>query len=259
MPYAVRSLFSSSIICICLFGALLVTGCAGGDMAKVTINIGNHVAKTDRPSIVDRILAFLTFSTRLQADPPSVFFKRIDLAVSGTGMETIERTIPTDTGEITLDVPSGPKRVFTIVGYDDGDSRIMGGIATKDLTPGGNEIISIMMGDLPFAPDFVNGSSATGGPVTITWYYTDYSDPAGLVGFRIYRAPDTQSYTNPNDPSLIYLPVAIGRKENFGDNFGYELIFPASGLTPNRYLYFGVAAINQYGEGEPVFYNYFYC
>lgn len=251
--------FSTAIGISFLAGALFITGCSGGETATVTISIGKHVAKVDRPSIVDRILAFLTFSTRLQADPPSVFFNRIDLTVSGAGMETIDRTIPTDTGEITLDVPSGPARVFTIVGYDDADSRLMGGIATKDLAPGGSELISIMMGDLPPAPDFIDGSGGGGGPVTITWYYMDYGDPAGLVGFRVFRAPDTPGWIDPNDPSLIYLPVAIGRKEDFGDNFGYELAFPAGVLTQYSYLYFGVAAINQYGEGEPYFMNHYYC
>ena len=193
-----RSKFLSIALTMALLGAMAaVTGCAGGDMATVTVSIGNITAKAEKPSIVDRILAFLTFSTRLQADPPSVFFNRIDLTVSGAGMETIERIIPTDTGEITLDVPSGPKRVFTIVGYDDGDSRIMGGITSKDLAPGASETIFITMGNLIQMPDEPGGYTGGLNPFNFTWNFptANYGE---LIGFKVYRSQDT----SPSVPSV---------------------------------------------------------
>ena len=254
---SLRKGYATTFLLLTLFTAsFLVTGCSGGDMTTVTINIGNHFAKADRPSIVDRILAFLTFSTRLQADPPSVFFNRIDLTVSGAGMETINRTIPTDTGEITLDVPSGPARVFTIVGYDDADSRLMGGIATKDLAPGGSEIISIMMGDLPVTP---NISSMYGGvyPADIQLVWTYGGDIMNLTGFTIYRAPDLST---PIAPEIHgpYIPIISGRKEDFGVSTYTEYI-PMSSNSLNKYFYIKITGYNQYGEGEPIYsYDQYY-
>ncbi|HSV95630.1 MAG TPA: hypothetical protein VLM75_01720 [Spirochaetota bacterium] len=247
--YTFKRRYLTTLFILALFAtAFFITGCAGGDMATVTINIGNHVAKVDRPSIVDRILAFLTFSTRLQADPPSVFFNRIDLTVSGAGMRTIDRTIPTDTGEITLDMPSGPARVFTIVGYDDADSRLMGGIATKDLAAGENVTIPIQMGELPYPP---NNTYAISGPgVNISWSYST-GEPIGLIGFIIYRS---------SQPGGPFIPIAAGRKEDF-DNVGYRFIDPTGrgGSEEPNPTYYKIAATNPYGEGQSTYEFYANC
>lgn len=118
MPNVVRSLFFSSIMCICLFGALLVTGCAGGDMAKVRINISlpsNKIAHS--PTIIDRMLSFLTLGTMLNAEPPPIDGPEINIVlvtVSGPEMDTITVDGNPATGYIELEVPSGSNRRFEI-------------------------------------------------------------------------------------------------------------------------------------------------
>lgn len=241
-------LFLSTAIAISfLAGALFITGCAGGDMATVTINIGDHIAQADRPSMVDRIIAFFSLSTRLQADPPPSSIYGIDLTINGPGMETIVRSIPLDTGLITVDVPSGPARVFTIVGYNESDERYMGGIETKDLAPGASETISITMGDLPIAP--MNPYAENNYPgITMTWEYNGY--PESLVGFIVYRAWQEEG---------PFVPIAAGRKEDFENN-GYRYYDPnGKGSVDSNPSYYKVSATNSYGEGESSYVVHSYC
>ncbi len=92
------------------------------------------MAKADMPSVVDRIIAFLSLSTRVQADPVPSGVYEVSLMVSGAGMASITRNIP-ESGELTLDVPSGAGAHLTVVGYDEGGYRYMGGIATRESLP----------------------------------------------------------------------------------------------------------------------------
>jgi len=263
MPYAVRSLFSSSIICICLFGALLVTGCAGGDMATVTVSIGNITAKAEKPSVVDRLIAFFSLSTKLQAGPPTFeYIDRLDLTIEGPGMDVITRDIPLETGVITVEIPSGPKRVFTVVAYDNDHMRNMGGITTKDLAPGASETITIGMGELWPMPD------RTGPIPDIPYGHSSFDLVWGIpngfyeerIGFRVYRAQDTENFGD--DPSLIYKLIAIVRKEDAifdGGYWDYRLPMSSDGVPQGWFLNFHITVINEYGEGDPGYYCYHQC
>lgn len=253
---SLRKGYATTFLLLTLFTAsFLLTGCAGGDMATVTINIGNHVAKTNTPSIVDRIIAFLSLSSRAQAGPVPSDVYDVTVTINGAGMSSITQSIP-ETGVITLDVPSGPARVFTVVGYDVDGARYMGGIAMKDLAPGGSETVSITMGELPVAPDYLYFYGGVyPSDIQLTWTYGGVE--ANLTGFTIYRAPDLST---PIAPEIHgpYIPIISGRKEDFGVSTYTEYI-PMSSNSLNKYIYIKITGYNQYGEGEPIYsYDQYY-
>ena len=115
------------------------------DTASVTINLGHQQqAALEKTSIFDRFLAFITLSTRLEAEPPAFpqSIYAILLSVSGPGMTGIERSFARseiDNGRITLSVPAGDARTFAVVALVPGQfeypSRTYGGISTVALAP----------------------------------------------------------------------------------------------------------------------------
>ena len=95
-----------------LAGALILSGCAGGDIATVTINTGIHKqVSAAKVTLFDRLLAFLRPGMKAYADSPNVYDPDIailTLTITGSGMNAITKDIPLDTGLISVDVPSGP-------------------------------------------------------------------------------------------------------------------------------------------------------
>ena len=99
--YSMKYLNTTRTIPVILFVALTLlagglTGCAGGDMATVRIKIAlpNHEV-VYKPGFTDHLLAFLTFSAPLKADPPPVENPAIDtiqVMVSGPGCRPSPRT-----------------------------------------------------------------------------------------------------------------------------------------------------------------------
>lgn len=228
-----------------LAGALFITGCAGGDTATVTINIGDHVAKTNTPSVVDRIIAFLSLSSRAQAGPVPSDVYDVTVTINGAGMSSITQSIP-ETGVITLDVPSGPARVFTVVGHDVDGARYMGGIATKDLAAGESVILPIQMGELPMIPSDPYAYTSSG--ITLYWDY--YGDPESLIGFIIYRSSQLDG---------LFVPIAAGRKEDF-ENDGYRFNDPTGGSSmSSNPSFYKIAATNAYGVGQSTYAVYSSC
>lgn len=240
-------------------GSLLITGCAGGDMATVTINTGIHKqASAEKAPLFGRLLAFLRPGTTVYAESAIEFDDAIailNVTISGPGMNVIKKDIPLDTGILSVDVPSGPSRVFTVVAYHDYTEEIVrmyGGIATRDLAPGENVTISIQMGDLAPGPDNYYANRNYSGPgVNINWYYSE-SEPVGLIGFIIYRSSRLDG---------PFVPIAAGRKEDF-DNDGYRFYDPTGryweydGPDPT---YYKIAATNEYGVGQSTYEFYAYC
>ncbi len=232
--------------CVLALGVTLFSGCAGGDTATVTIRIGNQMAKADMPSVVDRIIAFLSLSTRVQADPVPSGVYEVSLMVSGAGMASITRNIP-ESGELTLDVPSGAARTFTVVGYDEGGYRYMGGIATRDISPGESTTIIIQMGYLSYAPNSYSAGPGSPSGIYLQWEYVELPEPEDLLGFKIYRANNTGV-----GPGTYYVISAGPRESYYGEGM-YYLTDPTGifGDPESEASYYKISAINQYGESEP--------
>ncbi len=137
-----------------------LTGCAGGDMATVTISVSHpDFAKTHTPSFFDRMLAFLSMSTRLEAQsaPPSGI-EQLKLTVSAADMSTITADIPIDSGSITLTVPSGNARTFRIKALRAAGMSDYSGSATMDLGPGSTSV-TIQMSEVMV---YIAGSNVSG-------------------------------------------------------------------------------------------------
>lgn len=216
-------------LCVAFTG---FTGCAGGDMATVIVSIGNTTAKAEKPSVVDRLIAFFSLSTKLQAAPPPFeFIVRLDLTIEGPGIDLITHDIPLETGLITVDVPSGPKRVFTIVAYDNDYIRDMGGIATKDLAGGENTTIQITMGDLPRPVTWPGPLGVSMFGVNVQW-----NASTGAEGYYVYRS----DHTSEGPYVMIAHVPGLSNTSYFDDKVN------ASG----EYTYwYKVCGYNSYGTG----------
>ena len=71
---------------------------------------------------------------------------RIELTVSGEGMDTIERTLPGSTTDVTIEVPAGSGRRFEAQAYHWVDLLLCyAGSATVDLAPGETTSVTIDM------------------------------------------------------------------------------------------------------------------
>lgn len=226
----------------------LIAGCGyQSDTASVTINLGHQQqAALEKTSIFDRFLAFITLSTRLEAEPPAFpqSIYAILLTVSGPGMTDVNRSFERseiDTGKVTIDVPAGDARTFTVVALvqweDETPTRDYGGISTVNLSPGGQSI-SIQMGDLPLPPTGLS-PSRTSNQQAVPFNYVswDGADPGQVTGYHVYRAAsETGTYvrigtvTNPGPAASAYI-------EDYAIN------------EQNIYWY-KVSGYNVYGEGD---------
>ncbi len=124
------------------------TGCAGGDMATVTISVSHPgFVKTHTPSFFDRMLAFLSFSTRVEAGPPpgGLTFGSIRLTVSSPDMVSISTEIPIDSGQATIVVPSGKGILFRVKAAGSGSTYDYAGQVVTDLAPGESRLLAIPM------------------------------------------------------------------------------------------------------------------
>ncbi len=129
------------IVLLLAFSPALFTCSPSGGDATVTINLGfTHDEASNRP-FIDRILGF--FSTEAYAQPPANINK-ITVRVEGPDMPTMEFDFDPGLPTLTLFVPSGSSRKFTVLANT--PSATLGGSAERDLEPVENVSISITMG-----------------------------------------------------------------------------------------------------------------
>lgn len=231
---------------------ITLTGCAmEGGTARVTIDtgLGNPTA-IHQVSIFDRILAFLSYSTAAQADPAPGTVDSITISVTGDGVSGMTNIpIPRETGRITLEVPAGSNRTFTVIGWDPTPARLYGGIKTVDLAGGMSTNLTIKMGLLPDPPDSLTSSGNFPAPVVVIWDYT--TPPSEFSSFVIYRA---RTSAGP------YTPILSGRKEDFDTGSDYRYTDDAQGFSQYDYIYYKISAKNQYGEGNMSSYRtHYWC
>lgn len=217
-----------------------ITACGQSETATVKINVGAPLqARIQKPMIFDKILAFILLGGPAHADPAPGDWYDLSLAVEGPGMDTINESISPLTGEITLEVPAGSARKFTVVAIDDGWRRY-GGIGTVDLSPGSSTTLNIYMGDLPNEPTFYGVGSPF--PNQLYWYYSP-PEPENIDGFKVYRS---------SVPEGPYSVIIEGRKEDFWDGFSQYVYSDEGGAESS---YYKISATNAFGEGDMT--NYF--
>ncbi len=226
----------------------LIAGCGyQSDTATVTIDIGHRQqASLEKSSILDRFLAFISLSTRLEAEPPAFpqSIYAILLSISGPGMSDINRSFARseiDTGRVTIDVPAGEARKFTVVALvqweDETPTRNYGGISTIALKPG-EQTISIQMGNLPPSPSGLNaGRSFNQQDIPFNYVSWEGGDPGQVTGYHVYRATsETGNYvrigTVPN-PGLTAAPFL----EDY--SIDEQIIY-----------WYKISGYNSFGEGD---------
>jgi len=132
-------------LCVAFTG---FTGCAGGDMATVTVSVKHpDLARTYTPSFFDRMIAFFSLGTRAEAGPPTggLTFERMRLFVSGPDIAPINTQIPMNEGKITVSVPSGKNILFRVKADGSGTTYDYAGQVVTDLAPGESRLLAIPM------------------------------------------------------------------------------------------------------------------
>ena len=219
--------------------------CSYENTATVTIDTG--IRKQAQLSLFDKVLAFFSLAQPLKADPPpqNYNFDALELNVTASDMSTITRRYAIEElynnyGKITLEVPAGNQRLFTVIaGNSEGEeiyNRIYGGIATVDLSPGQNVDLDIKMGELFYISD--------GNP----YYYFDQEiqefviqfpayDEYYPVAFKIYKEINNQ---------LILERIITQFNVNYDYSYIYTIRYELDMQNNSYYL----SGINQYGEGQ---------
>jgi hypothetical protein len=226
-------------------------------MAEVTIHL-NTEGRTSviRPSAIDRIISFISMSSRLEAQTAQESVDTIDIVITGPDMNAVSSTgISPDTTSVTLHVPAGNSRKITVVAYEDSGQgyfiRRYGGIATVNLISGETRSVAIEMGQLPNPPEYVSacGDCVQQG-IRLTWSYS--AEPEGLKGFVVYKSESESSG---------YKIFVEGKKEDFLDfsQYAQNDVNGRNGFSDAGPTYYRVSATNQHGEGEMSYQTYAYC
>lgn len=152
----------------------------------------------------------------------------IHLSVSADDIDTIDEDIPLDTLELTLDIPSGTARTFTLT-LDTDPVKYYSGTTTVDLDPGANITVSITVVavDITAAP---TGLSATVGIVEVSLTWDSKTD---ATSYNIYWN-ETGSVTTSDS-------VITGITDTS---------YTHTGLTGDATYYYAISASNAAGESE---------
>ncbi len=253
----IRRISKKSSLLIAAFFLTLsfAVGCADGDMAEVTIHL-NTEGRTSaiRPSAIDRIISFITMSSRLEAQTAQESVDVINISITGPDMDPVSSTgISPDTTTVTLYVPAGNSRKITVVAFEDSGQgffiRRYGGVETVNLISGETRNVAIDMGQLPNPPDYLSAYTAQQG-IELTWSYS--IEPVGLKGFVVYKSEAASSG---------YSIFIEGKKEDFQvlSQYTHIDVNGLNGSSPGGPTYYKVSATNQYGEGEMSFSTYAFC
>ncbi len=228
------------VITLILAGML---SCSSGDTVTVTIDTG--IRKQAQLSMLDKLIAWITLSQAVKADPvPSELvgqINSIEVTISASDMGTITETIPTTTGRITLEVPAGSQRTFEVVALGSNDLRFYGGIATVDLSAGQQVALNIEMGKLTIVEPYWNYNASN---VNII-YYTDYPEPQY---FKVY-----ENIGDIGDPEQIFvlfdtiLSSSLPSEPGEGQT---TYFYTNSTINEGNYVKFYISAVSKYGEGE---------
>jgi len=221
-------------------------------MARVTISLGiPPQAKAFATPLFDRILAILSFSSRLNAAPPGGI-EDLVISIELGGNEIARKTFMDGSAEwqsdsASFEIASGGPYRFVILGRggdlneDSIPDRVYGGIGTLESVAAGDEVsLSIQMGDLP-VPDsdfwfnnVIRTTNQQGTPLNLI----QVSYEGVFTGYILYRAT--------NSDSAPYSRIAT---------FSYESSsYEDFAINASNTYYYKVSAYNAFGEGDMTYY-----
>jgi len=221
------------VITLILAGML---SCSSGDTATVTIDTG--IRKQAQLTVWDKVLAWITLSQPVKADPVPIELYQIDsiaVTISASDMGTIKEAIQLETGRITLEVPAGSQRTFEVVATTSDYPRFYGGIATVDLSAGQQVALNIAMGELVNIYSWVYNNDNQNIEI-------DILSSSNVNGFKIYLENNGQRV-------LIDTITDFPPPDPLYPNY-YQFYYPSFDEdNPNAY---SISGINEYGEGGKI-------
>ncbi|MDY6934605.1 MAG: hypothetical protein SVZ03_10350 [Spirochaetota bacterium] len=182
-----RAFISILVIILCVL-IYLGSSCTTNneECTIVTIDVGLKGHGSLISSILNRVLSSIPlFNTKAFADPPDDI-TGIAITISGSGMNTIQTTIPVETGILTLEVPSGSARQFQVLAETSSEAYYSGS-AQQDLAGGMNVTVSIAMtryetepapttSSVTISPEYPQGASTNITAYTVTITGADMAD-----------------------------------------------------------------------------------
>lgn len=224
--------------------------CSYENTATVTIDTG--IRKQAQLSLLDKLIAWISFSNALQADPPpNDNFNVLELRITAADMSPIVKRytyteLYDNNGKITLEVPAGNQRLFTVIaGYLEAEEiydKVYGGITTIDLSPGQNVNLNIEMGRLTTVYAYWNSNSQN------VWIQYDKNYPLPIF-FKVYQ---NIGITSPTYILIDTVAASSLSKQDYGEQITY--FYSNSAINSGNFGQFWISAVNQYGEGnkEPI-------
>ncbi len=251
--------------------AFTFVGCSNSDMARVTIKFGiPPQAKAYTPSLFDRIVSLISFSTKANANPPESLYRdinRIDILVLSGTREITSSTITQGSsdwneGIASLELPAGGPYTFYVNGQEEYEgfsyTYYKGFTLVESLIAGSNTSITINMGLIPSAnmEDYSFTAYFSDG-TELRFNYMNDTIPDLIRGVRIYKATarynefqdtwETGSYslfmeTVPEAGVITYIPE---------DNMAY---WDSCDIPPDGYeiSVYKVIPFNEFGEGDAI-------
>ncbi len=221
-----------AVLIIAMLSLGFLAGCAADDTALVTLKISRAgQISFQNDSLLDRVIAFIFCGRDLHASYGSPFsqsWDKLTLKVEGEGMETIETQIPPTQNEITVSIPAGVDRVFTVIGYNNNFKR-WGSLEKSNLTAGKSIELEMLM--LPMSNN-ITSMVLTVGEIRLYWDYMDPM-PSIVTGAYVY-----QSFSQDGEYVLIKTITPASTHETI-----------ITGMTYNKRYYFKVKYFSNSKEG----------
>jgi hypothetical protein len=260
----------TAVFSILLFCSALVfaSGCSNSDMARVTINLGNlPQAKAYAPSLFDRIVQFITFSTKANADPTPIDINidTITISVTTGGSEVASATIVYNvddawsTGQVSFDIPAGGPVSFTVLGLNTQQTvtRYYGGLASLSTIAAGADItVPISIGLLPR----VNTPFTFALTEYQLQFYVGMESTVPVTGFHIYKRLATYSEALSGWIPGEMTKIATLAAPSPGETYYYndpdmaiktwcEVLYFYDG---DKASYYEIIPFNEHGEGDTI-------
>ena len=168
-----RTLYAVLCLAFCI---TLNTACNQENMSKVTINFGEiPLAKAEQqPGFLERLYAFFLPSAHAEW---AANYNLINLTITGDGMEDISVNVPPGSTSITVEVPMGEGRLFTIFAYQ-GAAKNWGGHVLANTN---DSEVSVSMNVYPIVTGlYVYDNDGAPG--------VEWNRVLGVSGYHIYRS-----------------------------------------------------------------------
>lgn len=177
-----KYLFFSGILILFLGASFILSKCSNGNTAFVTIsfNSSRHSASMRQSDFLDKLRNLFLPEAYAKGSAWSPAHTSVKITVSGPKMNEIEAQVAPYAESLTMEIPAGEQRQFTVIAYDKTE-RNTGGHTIIDLKAGEEKSIAIKMLPIPTALTYY-------GTGMMYWDHPDAVSGLTLIKYIIYES-----------------------------------------------------------------------